>query len=201
MAPPSGSGSLVRSAVVSTKGVSSNKSSKTLLRPFGSKRAELERCLGGRLSDYRNHSKRSALPLGSSKNSLRSDSFSCRFACLAYATQESKKIPIIVHPINTSSCGMFFERRLMTLFSETNSQSRLPHFVLHIFSDKSSKTFLDKPSSKADHRTSCFMFFSDKSSKTFLDEPSDKSITALRASCFFGLILENIPHEEVFRGM
>ena len=55
---------------------------------------------------------------------------------------------------------MFFERSLMTLFSETNSQSRLPHFVLHIFSDKSSKTFLD--------------------------EPSDKSITALRASCFFG---------------
>ena len=107
-------------------------------------------CLGGRLSDYRNHS----------KNSLRSDSFSCRFACLAYATQESKKIPIIVHPINTSSCGMFFERSLMTLFSETNSQSRSPHFVLHVFSDKSSKTFLD--------------------------EPSDKSITALRASCFFG---------------
>ena len=106
--------------------------------------------LRGRLSDYRNHS----------KNSLRSDSFSCRFACLAYATQESKKIPIIVHPINTSSCGMFFERSLMTLFSETNSQSRSPHFVLHVFSDKSSKTFLDKP--------------------------SDKSITALRASCFFG---------------
>ena len=54
-------------------------------------------CLGGRLSDYRNHS----------KNSLRSNSFSCRFACLAYATQESKKIPIIVHPLKTSSCGVF----------------------------------------------------------------------------------------------
>ena len=49
------------------------------------------------MSDYRNHS----------KNSLRSDSFSCRFACFAYATQESKKIPIIVHPLKTSSCGMF----------------------------------------------------------------------------------------------
>ena len=92
--------------------------------------------LRGRLSDYRNHS----------KNSLRSDSFSCRFACFAYATQESKKIPIIVHPINTSSCGMFFERSLMTRFSETNSQSRLPHFVLHAFSNKFSKTFRTKRS-------------------------------------------------------
>ena len=49
------------------------------------------------MSDYRNHS----------ENSLRSNSSSCRFACLAHAIQESKKIPIIVHPINTSSCGMF----------------------------------------------------------------------------------------------
>ena len=53
--------------------------------------------LGGRLSDFRNHS----------MNSLRSDSISCRFACLANATQESKKIPKIVHPLKTSSCGMF----------------------------------------------------------------------------------------------
>ena len=53
--------------------------------------------LRGRMSDYRNHS----------MNSLRSNSISCRFACLAYATQESKKIPIIVHPLKTSSCGMF----------------------------------------------------------------------------------------------
>ena len=132
--------------------------------------------LRGRLSDYRNHS----------KNSLRSDSFSCRFACLAYATQESKKIPIIVHPINTSSCGMFFERSLMTLFSETNSQSRSPHFVLHVFSDKSSKTFLDKPSSKADHRTSCFMFFRINPQKHSWTSQAAKPITALRASCFFG---------------
>ena len=49
------------------------------------------------MSDYRNHS----------MNSLRSNSISCRFACLAHATQESKKIPIIVHPLKTSSCGMF----------------------------------------------------------------------------------------------
>ena len=63
--------------------------------------------LGGRKSDFRNHSKRSALPLGSSKNSLRSNSFSCRFACLAYATQESKRIPKIVHSLKTSSCGVF----------------------------------------------------------------------------------------------
>ena len=49
------------------------------------------------MSDYRNHS----------MNSLRSNSISCRFACLAYATQESKKIPIIVQPLKTSSCGMF----------------------------------------------------------------------------------------------
>ena len=54
-------------------------------------------CLGGRMSDYRNHS----------MNSLRSNSISCRFACLAIAIQESKKIPIIVHPLKTSSCGMF----------------------------------------------------------------------------------------------
>ena len=53
--------------------------------------------LGGRLSDFRNHS----------MNSLRSNSISCRFACLANATQESKKIPKIVHPLKTSSCGMF----------------------------------------------------------------------------------------------
>ena len=81
--------------------------------------------LRGRLSDYRNHS----------KNSLRSDSFSCRFACLASAIQESKKIPIIVHPINTSSCGMFlrihskkheaqfgYELARLARFSEANSQ-------------------------------------------------------------------------------
>ena len=49
------------------------------------------------MSDYRNHS----------KNSLRSNSFSCRFTCIAIAIQESKKIPIIVHPLKTSSCGMF----------------------------------------------------------------------------------------------
>ena len=46
-------------------------------------------------------------PSNPSMNSLRSDSFSCRFACFAYATQESKKIPKIVHPLKTSSCGMF----------------------------------------------------------------------------------------------
>ena len=65
--------------------------------------------LRGRVSDYRNHS----------KNSLRSDSFSCRFACLAYAIQESKMIPIIVHPINTSSCGMFWE---LLSFSQITAQ-------------------------------------------------------------------------------
>ena len=47
--------------------------------------------LGGRMSDYRNHSKRSALPLGLSKNSLRSDSFSCRFACLASRHKNRKR--------------------------------------------------------------------------------------------------------------
>ena len=60
--------------------------------------------LGGRMSDYRNHS----------MNSLRSNSISCRFACLAYATQESKKIPIIVHPLKTSSCGMFSKKTWST---------------------------------------------------------------------------------------
>ena len=70
------------------------------VRSRGSKKKVIPKtsCLGGRMSDYRNHS----------KNSLRSDSFSCRLACLANAIQESKKIPIIVYPINTSSCGMFF---------------------------------------------------------------------------------------------
>ena len=56
--------------------------------------------LGGRKSDFRNHS----------KNSLCSNSFSCRFPCLAYATQESKKIPKIVHSLKTSSCGMFLKK-------------------------------------------------------------------------------------------
>ena len=56
------------------------------------------------MSDYRNHS----------MNSLRSNSISCRFACLAHATQESKKIPIIVHPLKTSSCGMFSKKTCST---------------------------------------------------------------------------------------
>ena len=47
-------------------------------------------------------------------NSLRSNSISCRFACLAYAIQESKKIPIIVHPLKTSSCGMFSKKTWST---------------------------------------------------------------------------------------
>ena len=64
------------------------------------------------MSDYRNHS----------MNSLRSNSISCRFACLAYATQESKKIPIIVHPLKTSSCGMF-----------SNVVKKLPHRAVTSF--------------------------------------------------------------------
>ena len=75
------------------------------------------------MSDYRNHS----------ENSLRSNSSSCRFACLAYAIQESKMIPIIVHPINTSSCGMFLG---------------LLSFSLVTTSLDSSKTFFDKRSGK-----------------------------------------------------
>ena len=103
------------------------------------------------MSDYRNHSK------------LRSDSFSCRFACLAYATQESKKIPIIVHPINTSSCGMFWE---LLSFSQITAQ--------------------------------CVSFLI--SFENILRKRSGKPITALRTPCFLSSI-ENIPHEEVFRGM
>ena len=73
------------------------------------------------MSDYRNHS----------KNSLRSDSFSCRFACLAHAIQESKKIPIIVHPINTSSCGMFWGLLSFSLVT-TLLDSMFPT-SLHVF--------------------------------------------------------------------
>ena len=39
-------------------------------------------------------------------------------------------------------------------------------------------------------------------SKTFLDEPSGKAVTPTRVECFLvAQLLENIPHEEVFRGM
>ena len=55
-------------------------------------------------------------------NSLRSNSISCRFACLAFAIQESKKIPIIVHPLKTSSCGMF-SRSLFAVWSSWTSQA------------------------------------------------------------------------------
>ena len=55
-------------------------------------------------------------------NSLRSNSISCRFACLADAIQESKKIPIIVHPLKTSSCGMF-----------SNVVKKLPHRAVTSF--------------------------------------------------------------------
>ena len=105
------------------------------------------------MSDYRNHS----------MNSLRSDSISCRFACLAIAIQESKKIPIIVHPINTSSCGMFWE---LLSFSQITAQ--------------------------------CVSFLI--SFENILRKRSGKPITALRTPCFLSSI-ENIPHEEVFRGM
>ena len=76
------------------------------------------------MSDYRNHS----------ENSLRSNSSSCRFACLAYAIQESKMIPIIVHPINTSSCGMFLGLLSFSLISLSSLVHRLPHIVLHVLS-------------------------------------------------------------------
>ena len=89
------------------------------------------------MSDYRNHS----------ENSLRSDSSSCRFACLAYAIQESKMIPIIVHPINTSSCGMFLGLLSFSLISLPSLVLRLPHIVLHVSSLRS-KTFFDKRSGK-----------------------------------------------------
>ena len=65
--------------------------------------------LGGRLSDFSNHSMRSALPLATNGTQelatlgqhLMSISLSC------YASQESKTIPKIGHPLKTSSCGMF----------------------------------------------------------------------------------------------
>jgi len=107
------------------------------------------------MSDYRNHS----------KNSLRSDSFSCRFACLAHAIQESKKIPIIVHPINTSSCGMFLGLLSFSLISLSSLVHRLPHIVLHVSSLRS-KTFLAVPSaSRLPHGASCLLVINH--SKTF----------------------------------
>ena len=99
------------------------------------------------MSDYRNHS----------KNSLRSDSFSCRFACLAHAVQESKTIPIRVHPINTSSCGMFLGLLSFSLISLSSLVHRLPHIVLHVSSLRS-KTFLAVPSaSRLPHGASCLL--------------------------------------------
>ena len=116
--------------------------------------------LGGRDTNSSNHS----------KNSLRSDSFSCRLACLAYAIQESKKIPIIVHPINTSSCGMFFG---ITFFFSS-------FYAFHW--DKSLElltleNILRQAKRHSRNHTSCFM--------------------SPHSRCSF----ENIPHEEVFRGM
>ena len=94
-------------------------------------------------------------------NSLRSNSISCRFACLAYATQESKKIPIIVHPINTSSCGMF-SRSLAT--KKIWSTVRLRACSLRL-------------------------------SKNVFEESSDVVTREKESNP------QNIPHEEVFRGM
>ena len=93
--------------------------------------------LRGRLSDYRNHS----------KNSLRSDSFSCRFACLAYATQESKKIPIIVHPINASSCGMFLMLAALRFFRRGSSSNKILENILR----------QAKRQSRLPHGASCFL--------------------------------------------
>jgi hypothetical protein len=46
--------------------------------------------------------------------------------CLSrYAIQESKKIPIIVHPMNTSSCGMFLELLSFSLISMSLDPSKI----------------------------------------------------------------------------
>ena len=144
------------SSVTGPKRPSSSKSSKAQSKSKTS-------CLRGRLSDYRNHS----------KNSLRSDSFSCRLACLAYATQESKKIPIIVHPINTSSCGMFLILAVLRIFRRGRSSN--------VFS-----------------KNSCVPLVASGKPITSTSEAS-KLVTALRAPYFFECVLKNIPHEEVFR--
>ena len=108
--------------------------------------------LGGRLSDYRNHS----------MNSLRSNSISCRFACLAFAIQESKKIPIIVHPLKTSSCGMF-SRSLFAVWSSWTSQASKLETALRAtcfleFNSRKHSCVPAVASSKADYRTSYSMF-------------------------------------------
>ena len=192
------------------------------------------------MSDYRNHS----------ENSLRSNSSSCRFACLAYAIQESKMIPIIVHPINSSSCGMFLGLLSFSLISLSSLVHRLPHFALHVLSLTFENILASlRLQALRDYRTSCSMFphyvrkhscvpsvASDQGralrqakraelvtahrascflvinhSKTFMDKPSGEPITCVPsvasasrlphgASCLL-TTFENIPHEEVFRGM
>ena len=99
-APPSGSGSLVRSAVVSTKGVSSNKSSKTLLRPFGSKRHP---------SGCRALSSEAGCPIIViiRRTRFAQTAFRISLLRLLIAIRDSIMIQRIYIPLKTSSCGMF----------------------------------------------------------------------------------------------
>ena len=56
-----------------------------------------ERWLRGRMSDFPKHS----------MNSLRSNSISYFVTCTAKALQDSIMLQKILHPLKTSSCGMF----------------------------------------------------------------------------------------------
>ena len=99
--------------------------------------------------------------------------------CLSrYAIQESKKIPIIVHPLKTSSCGMFWG-----LFS----------FSIVTTSDRHSCP-------QTPTRVECFLVA--QLLENILGRAKRQSRNRTCASCFLvAQLLENIPHEEVFRGM
>ena len=106
-------------------------------------------------------------------NSLRSNSISCRFACLAFAIQESKKIPIIVHPLKTSSCGMFSRIKFEKTWSTKCGNRRQAFSVVGVKNmacpaipkrrRKSSVSSWFRPPSSGRFRTFlCFVSFSDE---------------------------------------
>jgi len=67
---------------------------------------------------------RSALPLGLSKNSLRSDSISYFVAPIAIAIRDSILLQKIILPINASSCGMFSRRSFAAMSSWLSKASK-----------------------------------------------------------------------------
>ena len=91
---------------------------KTESKERARKRPELR----GRNTNSSNHSMRSALPLGLSKNSLRSNSISYFVAQIANTIRDSMLIQRICITLKTSSCGLF-SRSLATQDPLNNNPS------------------------------------------------------------------------------